>query len=38
VSFQLQQLLTSIRVRFQQELILGDTAVDAKGFDGLSKR
>jgi hypothetical protein len=37
VSFQLQQVLTSTRVRWQQELILGDTAVDAKGFDGLSK-
>lgn len=37
VTFQLQQLLTSIRVRFQQELLLGDTAVDSKGFDGLSK-
>ncbi len=37
VSFQMQQMLTSIRVRFMQELILGDTAVDANGFDGLSK-
>jgi hypothetical protein len=37
VSFQMQQLLTSIRIRFQQELILGDTAVDSAGFDGLSK-
>ena len=37
VTFQMQQLLTSIRVRFQQELILGDTAVDSAGFDGLSK-
>ncbi|MFJ7070179.1 major capsid protein [Streptomyces sp. NPDC101115] len=37
VTFQMQQLLTSIRTRFQQELILGDTAVDANGFDGLSK-
>lgn len=37
VTFQMQQMLTSIRVRFQQELILGDTAVDANGFDGLSK-
>jgi hypothetical protein len=37
VSFQMQQLLTSVRTRFQQELILGDTAVDATGFDGLSK-
>lgn len=37
VTFQVQQLLTSTRIRFQQELILGDTAVDANGFDGLSK-
>lgn len=37
VMFQMQQLLTSIRIRFQQELILGDTAVDSAGFDGLSK-
>lgn len=37
VAFQLQQLLTSSRVRFQQELILGDTAVNTNGFDGLSK-
>lgn len=37
VTFQMQQLLTAIRTRFAQELILGDTAVDANGFDGLSK-
>lgn len=37
VTFQMQQLLTSVRGRFQQELVTGDTAVDAKGFDGLSK-
>lgn len=37
VSFQLQQLLVSTRVTFQQELILGDTAVNALGFDGLDK-
>lgn len=37
VTFQMQQLLTSVRTRFAQELILGDTAVDANGFDGLSK-
>lgn len=36
-TFQLQQLLTSIRIRFGREVILGDTAVDATGFDGLSK-
>lgn len=37
VTFQMQQLLTSIRTRFQQEVILGDTSVDATGFDGLDK-
>lgn len=37
VNFQMQQLLISIRTRFSQEVILGDTAVDANGFDGLSK-
>lgn len=37
VTFQLQQLLIAIKVKFQTELILGDTAVDANGFDGLSK-
>lgn len=37
VMFQMQQLLTSTRIRLQQELIRGDTAVDDKGFDGLSK-
>ncbi|MFD3929693.1 major capsid protein [Streptomyces sp. NPDC058614] len=37
VTFQMQQLLTAIRTRFAQELILGDVAVDANGFDGLSK-
>ncbi len=37
VTFQMQQALTSVRTRFAQELILGDTAVDANGFDGLSK-
>jgi hypothetical protein len=37
VTFQLQQLLTATRTRFAQELILGDTATDANGFDGLSK-
>jgi len=36
-TFQMQQLITSIKTRFMQELILGDTAVDANGFDGLSK-
>ncbi|MFJ6566230.1 major capsid protein [Streptomyces sp. NPDC091292] len=37
ISFQLAQKLTSMRTRFQQELILGDTAVDDTGFDGLDK-
>jgi hypothetical protein len=37
VTFQMQQVITSTKVRFQQEMILGDTAVDANGFDGLSK-
>jgi hypothetical protein len=37
VTFQMQQILTSTRTRLQQEIILGDTAVDANGFDGLSK-
>lgn len=37
VTFQMQQLLTSIQTRFAQEVILGDIAVDANGFDGLSK-
>lgn len=37
ITFQLQQLLTSIRIRFGREVILGDIAVDATGFDGLSK-
>lgn len=37
IAFQLSQLTISSIVRFQQELVLGDTAVDATGFDGLSK-
>jgi hypothetical protein len=37
ISFQMQQVLTGTRIQFQQELILGDTAVNANGFDGLSK-
>lgn len=37
VMFQMSQKLTSMRTRFQQELILGDTAVDDAGFDGLDK-
>lgn len=37
VAFQLQELLTATRIKFQEELINGDTAVDANGFDGLDK-
>lgn len=37
VTFQMQQLLTAVRTKFQDELINGDTAVDANGFDGLDK-
>ena len=38
VTMQMQQLMTSIRVRFQQEVILGDVSVNANGFNGLSKQ
>jgi hypothetical protein len=37
ISFQLHQLLVAIRTKFQNELINGDTTVDANGFNGLSK-
>lgn len=37
ISFQMQQLLTATRTKFQDELINGDTAVDDDGFDGLDK-
>lgn len=37
ITFQLQELLTSVKVKFQDEIINGDTAVDANGFDGLDK-
>lgn len=37
VNFQMQQLLTSVQQKFQEELINGDVAVDANGFDGLDK-
>ncbi|MEO3860880.1 major capsid protein [Acrocarpospora sp. B8E8] len=37
VMFQMQQLLTSTRARAQEEIINGDTAVNANGFDGLDK-
>ncbi|MEO6081921.1 MAG: major capsid protein [Umezawaea sp.] len=36
-TFQMQQLLASVPIRFARELMFGDTAVDALGFDGLSK-
>ncbi len=36
-TFQMQQLLVSTKIRFGRELVLGDTAVDSAGFDGLSK-
>lgn len=37
LTFQMQQLLVSVQQKFQSELINGDLAVDAKGFDGLDK-
>jgi hypothetical protein len=37
LGFQMQQLLTSVRNKFQDELVNGDTAVDATGFNGLDK-
>jgi hypothetical protein len=37
ITFQMAELLTSVRMRFQEELINGDTAVDSTGFDGLDK-
>jgi hypothetical protein len=37
VQLQLSQLTKATVVRLEQEIILGDTAVDARGFDGLSK-
>ncbi|MDV5145929.1 phage major capsid protein [Streptomyces sp. SBC-4] len=37
ITFQMQQLLTATRTKFQDELINGDVAVDANGFDGLDK-
>lgn len=36
-TFQMQQLETATIQRWQEELINGDTAVDAKGFNGLNK-
>lgn len=37
IAFQMQQLMLGTKIQFQQELILGDTAVNSSGFDGLSK-
>jgi hypothetical protein len=37
VQLQLAQLRKATVVRLEQEIILGDTAVDVRGFDGLSK-
>lgn len=37
VSFQMQQLIKATTTEFADELINGDTAVDANGFDGLDK-
>lgn len=37
LTFQMQQLIVAARGRFQREMILGDSAVNADGFDGLSK-
>ena len=37
ITFQMQQLLTASQQKWQEELINGDLAVDANGFDGLDK-
>lgn len=37
VTFQMQQLIKATNTKFADELINGDTAVDANGFDGLDK-
>ena len=37
VTFQLQQLVTATKQKFADEVINGDTNVDANGFDGLDK-
>lgn len=37
VALNLQQKIKATRTRFQDEVINGDTAVDANGFDGLDK-
>ncbi|MDP9799351.1 hypothetical protein J2S43_007863 [Catenuloplanes nepalensis] len=36
-TFQVTQLTTAVHQKFQEELINGDIAVDANGFDGLDK-
>lgn len=37
VTFQMEQLIKATNTKFADELINGDTAVDANGFDGLDK-
>lgn len=37
LTFQMQQVLTAVRQKFQNEVINGDLTVDATGFDGLNK-
>jgi hypothetical protein len=37
ITFQMLELMIAVRTRFIYELLYGDTAVDANGFDGLSK-
>jgi hypothetical protein len=37
VTFQMQQLIKATTTKFQDEIVNGDTAVDANGFDGLDK-
>lgn len=37
IMFQMQQKLTSVRTRFQTEVVNGDVGVDEDGFDGLDK-
>jgi hypothetical protein len=37
VTFQMQELMTGATIRLQEEIINGDVAVDANGFDGLDK-
>jgi hypothetical protein len=37
ITFQMQQLLTAVNQKWIEELVNGDTAVDANGFDGLNK-